>query len=74
MVLSDAVCAGEAFLQAGHNGFRFEAGQIDSLKRALGQLMNLPEHELLLMGERSRSLAQSITPALWAKSIYGLMT
>ena len=74
MILSDAVCAGEAFLKPGLNGYRFEAGQTDSLKHALNQLMNLTGDELEQMGEHSRVLAQSISPALWAKSIYALMT
>lgn len=74
MILSDAVCAGEAFLKPGLNGYRFEAGQPDSLKHALNQLMNLTGDELDQMGEHSRALAQSISPELWAKSIYALMT
>jgi glycosyltransferase involved in cell wall biosynthesis len=73
MILSDAVCAGEAFLKPGFNGFSFRAGQTESLKQALHALMTLPEEELTRMGQRSQSLAQSITPATWAKSIYTLM-
>jgi hypothetical protein len=73
MILSDAVCAGEAFLQAGFNGYTFESGNTASLKTSLTKLLSTPESELLLMGERSKSLAQSITPSSWAKSIHGLM-
>ena len=74
MIVSDAVCAGEAFLQPGQNGFRFQAGNTESLKQALHALMSLTEEELKHMGGRSKALAQSITPATWAKSIYALMT
>jgi len=73
MILSDAVCAGEAFLQAGFNGYTFRSGNTASLKEALTKLLSTNNNELMLMGERSKSLAQSITPSSWAKSIHALM-
>jgi glycosyltransferase involved in cell wall biosynthesis len=73
MIISDAVCAAEAFLKPGFNGYLFKAGNKESLKIALSELLLNSEEELLLMGERSKSLAQSITPSSWAKSIHALM-
>ncbi len=65
LILSDAVGAQNAFLRPGYNGWVFAAGDPDSLlaclKTAMSQQANLP-----LMGERSKALAQSITPASWA--------
>jgi glycosyltransferase involved in cell wall biosynthesis len=73
MVLSDAVGAGEAFLQPGKNGYLFEAGNSDSLRNALQKIMSHSDKELREMGVYSRNLAARITPATWASAIAGAM-
>jgi glycosyltransferase involved in cell wall biosynthesis len=69
MVLSNAVGAGEAFLQPGKNGYLFESGNIDSLRNALEQIMSHSDSELHEMGFHSRKLAAQITPKTWASQL-----
>ena len=65
LILSDAVGAQNAFLRPGYNGWTFAAGDPDSLLACLKAAMSQPQL-LPKMGERSRALAQTITPDSWA--------
>ncbi len=66
LVLSSAVGAAERFLVEGENGFRFIAGDKDSLKTALRTLMRRSDTELHVMGQRSMALGCAWSPADWA--------
>ena len=72
LILSDAVNAGEAFLTAGKNGFRFTADRRDELRNALLAMISTGHAERLKMGEESLKRAHTITPALWAQTVYGM--
>lgn len=73
LVLSSAVGAGERFLVEGENGFRFIAGNKDSLKAALRMLMLSSDEELKAMGRRSMALGRAWSPEAWAGTAVELM-
>ncbi|HKC69810.1 MAG TPA: glycosyltransferase family 4 protein [Bacteroidia bacterium] len=73
LLASDKVGAIEAFLQDTKNGFVFKAGDVNSLKEKLKELMHLPPEQLNLMGEYSYRLAQNITPKKWADNLMKLI-
>lgn len=73
LLLSSAVGAHEAFLEAGKNGFLFAPQNSIDLKKQLKKILNLSSKDLLLMSEKSHQLAQKISPQKWAtqmKDIY----
>ena len=69
VIVSDNCGATESFLRIGYNGWQFEAGNNTSLLTALTKLVACQENELIVMGERSRSLAMQITPEIWARTL-----
>ena len=73
LVLSHAVGAGERFLAPGENGVRFVAGDGADLRKALLQLMERSDADLLLMGRHSHTLGGLWTPAEWARTVMDLM-
>lgn len=73
LVLSDAVGASEAFLRNDENGFLFTHGSKKSLKDAMRKLFLTNSIDLRKMEEISVELAQKITPARWAATLYSLM-
>jgi glycosyltransferase involved in cell wall biosynthesis len=74
LLLSDAVGAGEAFLQENVNGYLFTPGSVNSIKSAMKKIMELPANDLLLMGVKSYGLAQKITPSNWVATLTGIYT
>ncbi len=73
MILSSNVGAGEIFLLENQNGYFFQAGDAEELKKKLKNLFALSNEKLMAMGEKSAELAQQITPDTWAKSLYQIM-
>ncbi len=73
LLVSDKVGAAEAFLEDGKNGYIFKAGNINSLKEKLKEVMQLSTEQLNLMGEYSTQLAQRITPKIWADNLMKLV-
>lgn len=69
LLLSDKVGASEQFLKQGLNGFSFEANNIAQLKKAMMQMIQKNNQELVQMGEQSNLLSQKISPKTWAKNI-----
>ena len=69
LLASDKVGATEVFLKDSENGFIFKAGDVNSLKEKLKEIMQLPSERLNLMGECSCKLAQNITPKMWADNV-----
>jgi len=72
LLLSTAVGAAEAFLQEPQNGYHFVPGQVEALKNTLEKIIELDPKTLHLMAGKSHTLAQGITPAKWAKTLYSL--
>ena len=73
LLASDRVGAVEAFLEDKKNGYVFKAGDINSLKEKLRDMMQLSPEQLNLMGEYSHQLAQRITPRIWADNLMKLI-
>lgn len=69
LILSDAVGAGERFLQEGKNGMRFAAEDQEALKTQLKKVIHLNENQLIEMSEHSHLLAQEINPEQWVQSV-----
>jgi len=55
-VVSDQVGAGLDLVTPGENGHVFPAGDVSALADRLNELIELPDDERYLMGEKSRSL------------------
>jgi len=70
LLLSDKVGAAEAFLQDNKNGYFFEANNTNSMKEAMKKIISKRPNELTKMGEISNQLAQQISPAIWAQTIF----
>jgi glycosyltransferase involved in cell wall biosynthesis len=73
LLASDKVGAVESFLEDGKNGYIFKAGDINSLKEKLKEVMQLSAEQLNLIGEYSNQLAQRITPKTWADNLMKLV-
>lgn len=69
LILSNVVGAHERFLEEGRNGWRFRAGDKESLKRAYRAAIAVSDAELLAMGRRSAELGRSWGPAQWAATL-----
>ncbi len=70
IISTDRTNAASLFLQDGHNGFRFKAGDEESLYQAFKKLIHMPVAELQQMGERSIELARIITPDTWSAQVW----
>lgn len=73
LILSNKVGAAEQFLQEGENGFAFEANNIAQLKKAMTQMIQKTDQELIKMGETSNILSKKISPKTWAKTIFDII-
>jgi glycosyltransferase involved in cell wall biosynthesis len=69
LIASDAVGAGEAFIQDGENGYLFKSGDNNALKEILKKIASKSDEELLEMGVQSRKKALTITPAKWSETL-----
>lgn len=72
LLLSQAVGAGEAFLEEGKNGFSFPPEDVAGLKIQLKKMINLSAKDLILMSEKSHALAQKISPSKWAETLFNM--
>lgn len=66
LICSKGVGAASEFLRENKNGFIFDPGKHNELKRIFNRVMLLPPEELNRMGEASHELARKITPETWA--------
>ena len=73
LLLSDAVGAGERFLQDGHNGHLFRAGDKEALMDALRRIVAADDGRLHAMAVASRRLGEEWGPSQWADTAYTLM-
>jgi glycosyltransferase involved in cell wall biosynthesis len=73
MICSDAVGAGDALVMEGHNGYVFESGSKDALKKVLLRMMSKSDEELLLMSERSHELSNMQSPGIAADSLVSIL-
>lgn len=73
LLCSDACGAVSHLLINGFNGFTFEAGNSESLRTRMEQLINITDEQLYEMGVNSRKLASQITPEFTAASIVSVL-
>ncbi|MFM7311035.1 MAG: glycosyltransferase [Flavobacteriales bacterium] len=73
LILSSSVRASEAFLSEPMNGYSFPSGNRHALRETLLRMIQTSHVQRLEMGVQSRALAESITPATWASSLYACM-
>ena len=73
LLCSDACGAVSHLLITGFNGFTFEAGNSESLRVRMEQLINMKDEQLYEMGVNSRKLARQITPEFTAASIISVL-
>ncbi len=69
LICSDKVGAAEIFLENEKNGFIFQAGDKEDLKRVLKKIISLSQEELIKMSKISREKSQKITSETWANTI-----
>lgn len=72
VILTTAVGSAATFLIPGLNGLSCEPGSRNSLARAMGSLMRMPDEGLREMGKQSRVLARRITPQTSAASLLSI--
>ena len=73
LILSDKIGAGTKFLDNGYNGFCFSSNNVQGLKKAMHNVINLSSEELLKMGIVSMQKAEGITPEKWANTLMKLL-
>lgn len=73
LICSDNVGAATKFLAEGKNGFLHKAGEVSSLKEAMKKIINIPDDELVRMGEVSTQKAKAISPEVWSKSLMSVL-
>lgn len=61
LILSNAVGSGSIFLISGLNGYSFSAGDPDDLSEKMLSIINMSDHELLIMSRKSYVLSGRIT-------------
>lgn len=66
LLVSDAVGAGERFLDGTTNGDRHKAGDVADLQRSLLKMINHSDADLVQMGARSHEMGAAWTPEDWA--------
>jgi glycosyltransferase involved in cell wall biosynthesis len=69
LICSSACGAADLFLQPGKNGYVYQSGNVEELKKLLRKISLLSDAELIYMGELSHTLAASITPEKWADTV-----
>jgi len=73
-ILASNVCgAVPYFLINNYNGIIFQSGDIEQIKRAIEQIVNTTESNLLEMSQNSRKLSQRITPEIVAKTLLSVL-
>ncbi len=74
LLVSDCCGANEDFLVPGDNGFDFETGNYNDLKKKLAFMMRLPQSHLKLFGENSSRLAKKNSPEIWSSKLTALIS
>lgn len=72
LLLSNAVGAASSFVRDGYNGFLFRAGNTESLRTSLLQVIQLNDEQLMAMGDRSAAMSRYCTPELWAATLLSI--
>lgn len=70
LLLSDAIGSKEQFLK--DNGIAFESGSVAQIKKAMCQIIEMGEAELIEKGESSHNIGMSYTTDQWAERILAI--
>ena len=69
LVLSNAVGSSEAFLHHEDNGFIFQSGSEEALKKALLNITKLSDEDRMNMSNKSREMAEIYSAEMWSKAL-----
>ena len=67
------VGAASLFVQDEINGWLFEANNSELLQEKMKLVINTEDEKLLEMGEKSRKLAEALSPEVWAKTLLSVL-
>ena len=70
LITSSAVGSADHVLRHGWNGFLLEEVSPSAIARALKQIASMDPAELAQFGERSRFMASTLTPKIWAETFW----
>lgn len=73
VIVSDQVGAIVQFFEEGKNGYSFKTPNTDELKNCMKKMINLSNEEIFQMGNYSKKLASTLTPAIWASRLAKLV-
>jgi len=69
LIVSDAVGAGDQFVESNHNGWIVPSGDTDAIIRCIDQYCQMSPNERLAFSQRSQLLARSVDLNAWVKTI-----
>mgnify|MGYP006077067505 CR=1 FL=1 len=70
LLLSDAIGSKEQFLK--DNGISFEAGNVAQIKKAMCEIIEMDDAQLIEKGENSHAIGMSYTTEQWAERILAI--
>ncbi len=73
LICSEKIGAATSFLEEGKNGFFFQSGNKEELKRALKKIMSASSDQLFEMGELSHKKSQQLSPETWANTVLEIL-
>jgi glycosyltransferase involved in cell wall biosynthesis len=73
IIATNAVGAASEFVVHGENGFLLDAGNPLALQHSMEKIMTMDDQALLTMGEKSKSMAERITPEKWCNTFFEIV-
>ncbi len=73
IICSNKVGAATQFVEHEKNGFLFEAGNEQELKKYLKSCIQMTDNQLNELGNRSNALSQSISPFIWRQNLLKML-
>lgn len=73
LLLSEAIGAKWTYLKEGQNGFEFQSGSVEAIKKAMKQIMEMDDEKLIQMGRESHALGMSFTPKKWVDNLLSIL-
>ena len=73
MICSNKIGAATKFISSEKNGIVYESGDKNELKSALKKFIEMPDDELIKMGEQSHEIGMTHSPEIWKNTILSLL-
>ncbi len=73
LICSNRVGAASSFLEEGSNGFIFQGGNVEELKKCFNKIIDMNNGTLLAMAKKSVELSLRITPKKWSETLLKLL-